>query len=152
MKKIVTMLFLMVAMFAFHVPKATAQSSPAFFTGTTTNPAVAGEVPVLNATVDTLLLTLSGNTNILVKVSARLLKTSGTIAGTIRLYGSTYGTTSTWHAIGDTATNTNASVNEHTWNLTGNDLGWKYLRILQDGGTTMAGTISAKAQGIKQNN
>lgn len=151
MKKI--WLILLVLSVAWVMPQKTeAQVSPTCFTGTTTNPAVLCEVPVLNATVDTLLLTTSGQTNILMKVSYRLLKTSNTIAGTTRLYGSTYGTTGTWHAIGDTSTNTNQSVNEHSWNLTGSDLGWKYLRILQDGGTTMTGTISAKAQGIKQSN
>lgn len=161
MKKVILALTIMSAMLVFHVPKAQGQGD---LMGTTTTPAVktantltggfgsyySYEVPVLNTSVDTLQILLSGSTNILIKVSARMLKTSGTIAGTTRLYGSMYGTTGTWHPIGDTATNSNAAVNEHQWNLTGNDLGWRYVRALQDGGTTMAGTISVKAYGIKQ--
>lgn len=161
MKKI--WLVLLVLSAALVMPHKT-EAQIGDFKGTTTTPAVitantiAGgfgtynsyEVPILNATVDTLQTTLSGQTNILIKVVARVLKTSGTIAGTIRLYGSTYGTTGTWHPVGDTLTTSNAAVNEHQWNLTGNDLGWKYLRALQDGGTTMVGTLSIKAYGIKQ--
>lgn len=144
MKKIIILiLFAMGAMFSTQ-----AQGVPSCFT-TPTKTMTACEITVVDATIDTLNLSLSGNTDVLVKVSARVTKATGTIAGTVRLYGSTYGTTSTWTAIGDTLTLSNAAINEHTWNLTGNDLGWKYLRILQSGGTTMTGTISAKAWGIK---
>lgn len=158
MKRIITVLLLSAAMLAFNDTKAQAN-----FIGTTTKPGTATsttitgfsvtvptiEVGILDAAIDTLGLTLSGTYNSLIKVTARVLKTSGTIAGTVRLYGSNYGTTSTWHAIGDTLTLSNAAVNDHDWNLTGNDTGWKYLRILQSGGTTMVGTLSVRALGLK---
>lgn len=163
MKKI--WLILLVLSVAWVLPKKTeAQQNPNCFTtptktqttctvstaaGITT--ASGGESVFTDAGVDTLNLTLTGLTNLLIKVSFRAIKATGTVAGTARLYGSMYGTTTTWHAIGDTATNTNAAINEHTWNITGNDLGWKFLRILRDGGTTMTGTQSAKAFCIKQN-
>lgn len=157
MKKILSILF-MCALFYTGFAQ-----NPANFYGTTSKPGTSTsttitgtaisvttlEIPLDSAEIDTLGLTMSGNYNALVKVQARVLKGTGTIAGTVRLYGSQYGTTSTWTAIGDTLTLSNAAVNEHTWNLTGNDLGWKYLRVLQSGGTTMTGTISVRALGIK---
>lgn len=144
------MAILLVLSAAWIVPQKTeAQVSPTFFT-TPTKTQTVGESAFTDTGVDTLNMTLSGTTNLLVKVQFRATKTSGTAAGTARLYGSLYGTTTTWVPIGDTATLTNVTINRHEWNLTGSDLGWKYLRILRDGGTTMAGTQSAKALGIKQ--
>ncbi len=137
---------------AWIVPhKTEAQTSPSWFTTPTkTQTGATKESAFTDTGVDTLNITTSGLTNILIKVQLRITKATGTIAGTARLYGSNYGTTTTWHAIGDTLTTSNAAINEHAWNLTGNDLGWKYLRILRDGGTTMTGTQSANAFGIKQ--
>lgn len=145
------MAILLMLSVAWIVPKKTEaqQVNPTSFT-TPTKTQTVGESAFLDAGVDTLNLTLGGTTNLLLKVQFRASKTSGTVAGTARLYGSLYGTTSTWTAVGDTATLTNVTINKHDWNLTGNDLGWKYLRILRDGGTTMAGTQSAKVLGIKQ--
>lgn len=126
------------------------------FTGTTTNPAVSCENAVLNATIDTLNLQMSGQFNEVMTVQVRLTKTSGTIAGTARLYGSNYGPgttgllgTGTWDAVGDTLTLANQAVNSHTWTIS--KPCYAYYRILQSGGTTMAGTMSARALGIKPN-
>ncbi len=143
MKKIIFMLLFACVGFA-----AKAQVNPTFFT-TPTKTQTAGESAFTDTGIDTLNLTLSGYTNTLIKVEFRATKTSGTVAGTARLYGSLYGATSTWTPIGDTLTLANQTVNDHVWDLTGSDLGWKYLRILRSGGTTMAGTQSAKALGIK---
>lgn len=148
MKKIMAILLLLSV--AFAVPKETvAQNTPTCFS-TPTKTQTSCESAFLDTGVDTLNLTLSGSSNLLIKVQFRATKSGGTAAGTARLYGSIYGGTSTWTAIGDTLTLANATVNQKVWNLTGNDLGWKYLRILRDGGTTMAGTQSAKAWAIKQ--
>lgn len=154
MKKI---LFLLTLSLAFFI--ADAQT---FFSGTTSKPSVSTlvsgapvysmEVPVLNATVDTLNLTTAATYNARIRVSVRVLKSAsggGTIAGTVRLYGSNYGTTGTWTAVGDTLTLANQTVNYKTWEF--DEPTYRYYRLLQDGGTTMAGTISANAYGIKPN-
>lgn len=127
-----------------------AQQSPSWFT-TPTKTQTVHESAFTDAGIDTLNITLSGTYNIVIKVQFRATKATGTIAGTARLYGSNYGTTSTWHPIGDTLTLSNAAINDHTWDLTGTDVGWKYIRILRSGGTTMTGTQSANALGIKPN-
>lgn len=116
------------------------------FTGTTTNPTGA----VLNATVDTLNLIMSGQYNSTMTVQALLTKASGTIAGTVRLYGSNYNNvTGAWQAVGDTLTLSNAATNAHVWTI--DKPCFKYYQILQSGGTTMAGTLQAKLLAIKPN-
>lgn len=132
---------------AFAVPKKT-EAQTNFTTPTKTQ--TVGESAFTDAGIDTLNLTLTGTTNVLLKIQFRATKATGTVAGTARLYGSLYGTTSTWHAIGDTLTLGNNAINEQVWDLQTTSLGWKYLRILRSGGTTMTGTQSARAWGIKQ--
>lgn len=121
---------------------ASAQSS---FSGTTTNPTGA----ILNATVDTLDLTMSGTYNAVMTVQVLATRSTGTMAGTVRLYGSNFKLTGTWDAVSDTLTVSNAATNSHTWTLS--QPAYKYYRILQSGGTTVAGILSAKALGIKPN-
>ena len=128
---------------------ASSVNSQTLFKGTATNPGTLGETAVLNATVDTLDLEMSGSYSKVMTIHARLTKTSGTIAGTMRLYGSNWKTTGTWHPVSDTATLSNQSVNSKVWTIT--EPAYKYYRILQDGGTTMAGTLAAKALAIKPN-
>lgn len=123
----------------------TQAQSPSSFSGTTTNPTGA----VLNATIDTLNLTMSGAYNAVMTVQILLTKTSGTIAGTVRLYGSDFGSTGTWTAVSDTLTLADAATNQKVWTIS--QPAYKYYRILQSGGTTMAGTLAAKAYGIKPN-
>jgi hypothetical protein len=141
MKKIIFLASLFLAIVGAQLATPTVATAQTAFSGTTTNPTAY----VKDATVDTLKLTLSGVYAPLVKIQMKLAKVSGTIAGTVRLYGSLYDSTGTFSPIGDTMTLTNITVNSHVWNLTGNDLGWKYLRILQDGGTTMAGRLQVVA-------
>ncbi len=137
MKKIIFLTMLFASIIAF---KTEAQTS---FTGTTTNPTGA----ILNATVDTLNLTMSGEYNKVMVVQLFVTRSSGTLAGTVRLYGSNFNVTSSWEPVGDTMTLTNAATNKHTWTLT--EPGYKYYRALQDGGTTMAGIMAIKAVGLK---
>lgn len=130
------------------------------FAGTATEPGtvttVSGlttvELTSLDATIDTLNLVMSGAYNEVVTFQIRFLKAGsggGTVAGTVRLYGSDYGATGTWDAVGDTLTLANQTVNSHTWTVT--KPAYKFYRILRSGGTTMLGTISARAFGIKPN-
>jgi len=115
------------------------------FTGTSSNSSGA----IYNTTVDTLNLIMSGSYNEAVGIQVVATKTSGTMAGTVRLYGSIFGTTGTWEAVGDTLTLANQTTNSHYWTVT--QPTYKYFRILQSGGTTVAGTLAAKALGIKPN-
>lgn len=123
------------------------------FTGTTTKPATActatagGLIATLNTSIDTLNLIMSGDYNEVMTVQVLLTETSGTTAGTVRLYGSNYSTTGTWDAVGDTLTLSDATVNSHTWTIS--KPAYKYYRILHSGGTTMAGFMSAHAVGLK---
>lgn len=122
---------------------ASAQQS---FTGTTTNPTGA----ISNATVDTLNLTMSGNYNAVMTIHVLATRTAGTMAGTVRLYGSNYNNvTGTWTPVSDTLTTSNAATNQKVWTLT--QPAFKYYQILQSGGTTVTGILSAKVLGIKPN-
>lgn len=108
------------------------------FSGTATNPTGA----VLNATSDTLNFTANATAYSAVRIQCLLTKTSGTIAGTVTLYGSVIGATGTYEAIGSALTLSNAATNAASWAITTPT--WKYYRIVQTGGTTMAGILSAK--------
>jgi hypothetical protein len=137
MKKILLMLFI-IASTAFALQ---AQTN---FSYTSTNPTGA----VLNATIDTLNLTVSPNYYEVMTIQALVTKTSGTMAGTVRLYGSNFNNVAgSWQAVSDTLTLSNATTNVKTWTLA--KPGYKYYQILQSGGTTVAGTIVAKAYAIK---
>ena len=143
MKKILLLFSFAVMLLAVTNEKAKAQTSLSF---TATNPTGA----VLNATVDTLNLTMSGAYSAVMTVQCLLTKTSGTVAGTVRLYGSNYNNvTGTWAAVGDTLTLSNAATNSHVWSIT--QPCYKYYQILQSGGTTVAGLLTCKALAIKPN-
>ena len=121
-----------------------AVSAQASFRGTTTNPTGA----VLNATVDTLNYTVGVSEADAMTIQVLLTRSSGTVAATVRLYGSNYNNTAgAWVAVGDTLTLSNAATNTHTWTLSPPT--YKYYQILQSGGTTVAGILSAKVQSIK---
>lgn len=127
------------------------------FKGTKTNPTVVttvsgfttSESPFVNSTPDTLNLTLSGDYIFKLGIQARVLKTSGTIAGKLKLWGSNYGTTGTWDAIDSLSTLVDQSVNAKRFEVT--QPTYKYLMFTLSGGTTMAGTVSANAVAIKPN-
>lgn len=121
---------------------ASMASAQTAFSGTTTNP----NRFMYNTTVDTANLTLSA-VNKTVIVTAFIHKHSGTMAGTVRLYGSNYrDSTGSWIAVGDTMTLTDASAG-HQWVVS--PCGYKYLRLLHSGGTTLTGTLNATAIAFK---
>lgn len=114
------------------------------FTGTTHNPTGA----VLNATVDTLNFRAVATDVDKMSVQVLLARSTGTVAGTVRLYGSNYNNTAgAWEAVGDTLTLSNAATNVFTWTLSPPT--YKYYQIRQSGGTTMAGILSAKVWFVK---
>jgi len=137
MKKIL----LMLAIIAATAFISQAQTN---FSYTATNPTGA----ILNATVDTLNLTVAPNYYAIMTIQALVTKTSGTMAGTVRLYGSNFNNVAgAWQPVSDTLTLTDATTNKKTWTLT--QPCYRYYQILQSGGTTVAGTIVAKAYAIK---
>ena len=102
-----------------------------------------------NTASDTLTMTLSGNYNAAIGVQVKMQKTSGTMAGTVILYKSLFGTVGTWVSTGDTLTLANSTYNTAYWTKT--QPTEKYWMLIASGGTTVVGTLSAKALGIKPN-
>lgn len=135
MKKIISIFCLVVLCYA-----AKAQTA---FSQTATNPTGA----ILNTSVDTMVLVMSGGYNAAVGIQPVITRATGTMAGTAILYGSINGTN--YVATGDTLTLTNAATNTTIW--TKSQPIYKYFRILVGGATTVTGTASAKALGIKPN-
>ena len=139
MKKVYCMLIAVVTLLTAVQLKA--QTS---FSATATNPTGA----VLNATTDTLNLTMSGAYNAVMTIHVLVTKSSGTMAGTVRLYGSNYNNTAgSWEPVSDTLTLANATTNKKVWTIS--QPCYKYYQILQSGGTTVAGIMTAKALAIK---
>jgi len=112
------------------------------FRGSTTN----STAKISNTTADTLNLPVTTN-NRIIGIDVLVSRTGGTMAGTVRLYGTTWDSTGTWHALGDTLTLSNAVTNTHKWDLTDNT--YSKLYIIQSGGTTVTGYLRAKATAIK---
>ncbi len=116
--------------------------SQSLFTGTAVNPTAI----ISNATADTIKLTVGADKRV-TTISALISKTSGTMAGTVRLYGTMWDSTGTWFPLSDTLTLSDAAVNKKTWTITDN--GYPKLYIIQSGGTTVKGYLRAKATAIK---
>lgn len=75
-----------------------------------------------------------------VGIQMRFTKLSGTPAGTARLYGSNFGTTGTWVAVGDTMTLTNVTDQAHQWDVSLPM--YRKWRLLRSGATTVRGRIA----------
>jgi len=105
------------------------------FKGTVTNP----QSIISDATVDTSYLDITPGSSSIMQIQVLVSRTSGTMAGTVRLYGTTWDSTGTWKPVGDTLTLSNAAVNEKTWTVT-NPL-YKRYYVLQSGGTTVKGYL-----------
>lgn len=142
MKKLA--LILAVVMLATVSMKSEAQVTS--FTGTTTNPTIA----ISGSTVDTAMYSMSGLYNAKVTFQVLVNKTSGTMAGTVRLYGSNYvNTVGAWEPVSDTLTLTNSTTNKKTWELV--EPCYKYYMVLQGGGSSVVGVMQVKVFGIKPN-
>lgn len=137
MKKIFCFL---ITLSAFHFAE-----SQALFSGTAAN----SKGVISDATVDTLRYITNGSYNKKLAIQVLVSKTSGTMAGTVRLYGSNWDSTGTWIAVSDTLTLSNATTNTKYWELT--EPTYKKFMILQSGGTTVKGYLRANIIGIKPN-
>ena len=130
--------------FAFLLSATLCLQAQTAFSPTATNTAGA----VLNATVDTLNFTVAPNYYEVMTIQALVTKVSGTMAGTVRLYGSNFNNVAgAWEPVGDTLTLANSVKNVKTWTLS--KPSYRYYQLLQSGGTTVAGTITARAYAIK---
>lgn len=142
MKKLLVML----TIFALSIVSLKSSAQVSSFVGTASNPTIA----IQNARIDTANFTMSGAYNAVVTMQVLATRTSGTMAGTVRLYGSNYDNiTGAWQPVGDTMTLTNAATNQFVWTLS--QPCFKYYRVLQSGGTTVQGLLQIKVFGIKPN-
>lgn len=138
MKKIKLILFVCTLLFCLSA------SSQVPFKGTTSNPTAA----ISNSSSDTLNLTMSGQYNKVMTIHVLATKSSGTMAGTVRLYGSNYNNVAgAWTPVSDTLTLQNNATNQKVWTLT--EPAFKYYQIIQSGATTVAGLLQAVAMAIK---
>lgn len=127
----------------FAVPEAKSQ---VYFTGTTYEATASNVIGMVDATIDTLNLTVSDPRTEKITIHLLVTRITGTMTGTVRLYGSNWNSTGTWVAVGDTATLSNAATNTHQWTVDYTSVTqprFQYYRILHSGGTTLTGTMGA---------
>lgn len=137
MKKIISML--LVACFALLAP--TAVKAQGAFVGTTTNPTRA----ILNATADTATYAMNSSYSV-VTIQTKVTKTSGTMAGKVYIWSSPDGSAGSY-TLRDSATLTNVTTQFANFDYTGQVR--RYWMVIQNGGTTVAGTLNAKIWGAR---
>ena len=131
-KYIIILLFAMVSFASVN-----AQSS---FSGTTTNPTAA----ILNATSDTLTYT-AASSHFTVAIQPTVTRASGTMAGKVYLWLSANGGSS--YVLNDSVTLANSASQTFMFNK---QVGCNKFMLIQNGGTTVTGTMSAKIQSTPQ--
>ncbi len=135
MKKIILLCIVSCALLASYTAK-----SQAAFVGTTTNPTRA----ILNATADTALYVTNGSYSV-TTVKVIVTKATGTMAGKAYIWSSPDGTN---YTVRDSVSLTNVTTNYLEKDYTGGIR--KYWMVIQNGATTVTGTLNAKIWGAGQ--
>ncbi len=135
MKKLIILCIVSCALLASYTAK-----SQASFVGTTTNPTRA----ILNATADTANYTTNASYSV-TTVQVKVTRATGTMAGKAYIWSSPDGVN---YTVRDSLTLTNVATQYLEKDYTGGIR--RYWRVIQNGGTTVTGTLNAKIWGAGQ--